>query len=145
MSFRLTAPVPSESDIHEACASALDTLLLRPAEWISLGIGALKLTPAQMARLTRVGIKPGWPDLIICYHSIYGVEIKKPGKTSRPGRLSTTRIVRTRQGALREVTGQVEMFCRLEQAGMRIAIVTSVGEMLDALMGWGVPLRPHHR
>lgn len=31
--FRLTMPVPLEVDIHEACAGALDKLLLPPATW----------------------------------------------------------------------------------------------------------------
>lgn len=138
MRFKLTAPEPAERDLHEAVASALDALLLPPAVWVSLGIGALKLTPAQMARQVRIGAaKPGWPDLLVLHQGIWGIELK-----TRIGRLSKTRIVRTKTGALREVVGQKDMFPRLLDAGVRaIAIVHSVDEALGWLRDWGIPLR----
>jgi hypothetical protein len=43
--FRLEAPEPYELDIHEACASALDKLLLPPAIWACYPAGAVQLQP----------------------------------------------------------------------------------------------------
>ncbi|HXI68563.1 MAG TPA: hypothetical protein VNH41_11535, partial [Steroidobacteraceae bacterium] len=58
------------------------------------------------------------------------------------GRLSKTRIVRTRRGSPYVLVGQQEMFQRLVNAGVReIAIAHSVTEMLGHLERWGIPLR----
>ena len=136
--FRLTTPQPLELDIHKACASALQALLLPPAQWISLGIGAIKLAPAEMGRLVAIGIKAGWPDILVLHQLAWGIELKRPG-----GRLSETRIVRDRRGALREVAGQADVFPRLIATGAvgGIAVCTSVEEMLDQLARWKIPLR----
>lgn len=140
--FRLTAPEPLEQDIHVACADALDALLLRPAEWSCYPAGHLKLSKAEVARLSRLGLKRGYPDLMVFFGGgVYGLEIKRRG-----GTLSRTYIARSARGAPVERIGQRDMFPRLIASGWRdIAIVHSVDEMLDALEGWGVPLRPHHR
>jgi hypothetical protein len=67
---------------------------------------------------------------------VFGIELKRHG-----GRLSTTRIIRTRNGSARLVEGQREMHPKLEAAGMSIAVCRSVDEVLTALAGWQVPLR----
>jgi hypothetical protein len=67
---------------------------------------------------------------------LFGVELK-----TRTGRLSTTRMVRTRSGAARVRVGQKEMLADLERAGVRIAVCRDVGEVLRQLAAWGVPLR----
>jgi hypothetical protein len=137
--FKLTAPVPLERDIHEQCARALDALLLPPALWFAYPAGASQLSPQQQARHSRIGLKRGLPDIFVLHGgAIYGIELKRPGS----GRLSRTRIVRTRRGSPYELIGQEEMFQRLVNAGVReIAIATSVTEMLGHLERWGVPLR----
>jgi hypothetical protein len=137
--FRLTAPEPAELDLHAACASALDALLLPPAVWWAMPIGHIQLSGAQMSRLARIGTKSGLPDIFLLNSAkLYGVEIKK----RHGGALSKTRMVKTRHGALRLVEGQQEMFARLLAAGARdIAVVTSVDEMLAQLQVWGIPLR----
>jgi hypothetical protein len=138
--FRLTAPEPSELDLHAACASALDALLLDPARWWPNLMGQIQLTPDQMARLARIGLKAGFPDAQILHAGrIYFLEFK-----ARGGRLSKTRIVRTKHGALRQVEGQEDVFPRLLAAGAAdIAVVTSLDELLAVLARWQIPLRSH--
>jgi hypothetical protein len=136
-SFRLTAPEPLELDIHERVAEALDKLLLPPAFWFSAAIGATKLTPQQAKALSRKGIKRGLPDLFLVHCGlILGIELK-----TRKGRLSKTRVVRTRSGAPRVLEGQEDVFPRLREAGMTIAVCRSVDEALDQIARWGLPLR----
>lgn len=138
--FRLTAPEPDELATHKACASTLDKCLLPPAMWTTNPMGHLELSHAETARLSAVGAKRGWPDINIIYaEQIYGLEIKRRG-----GTLSKTRVGRTKRGELRVYQGQQEIFPLLEAAGMKIAVVHSVGEMLTQLSEWKIPLRWAH-
>lgn len=133
--FKLTSIVPEQS-LHEAAAHALDMLLLPPAEWTCFPAGSVPLPPQFAAKLARMGLKRSWPDLLILYGSLHGIELKRVG-----GVLSRTRMVRTRSGGLRMVEGQRDVFPRLELAGMKLAVCDSVDAVLIALAGWGVPLR----
>ena len=137
--FRLVAQEPPEDAMQAAVFDAFDVLLLPPAFAWAMPIGHIKLTPAQAARLKRIGTKPGLPDIMVAYGgSVFGIELKKPGE-----RLSRTRRYRTKRGTLMEVPGQVETFPKLTAAGMRLAVCRNVDEVLDALAGWRVPLRAH--
>lgn len=140
--FRLSAPVIPEQDIHEACASALDRLLLPPALWFCYPAGATQLSAQQMARYSRMGLKRGMPDLWVLHRGVYCVELKRQG-----GTLSKTRLTRTRRGSPRILAGQEDTFPQLIASGgvLDIAIAHSVDEMLEVLEGWQVPLRPHRR
>jgi hypothetical protein len=134
--FRLTAPIPPEDDLHAAVAKALTFLLKPPAEWTTFPAGHVPL-PAQFAvKLARLGLKRGWPDILILHGVAYGIELKRPGE-----QLSRTRLVRSRRGTLRQIEGQRDIFPRLEQAGMRIATCESVAEVIAALNRWGIPTR----
>jgi hypothetical protein len=136
--FRLMAPEPLEVDIHAAGAEALRKLLMPPAVWACYAAGVIQLTPAQAARMARMGLQRGWPDLMIGFEGMWGIELKRPG-----GRLSRTRVGRTRSGSPRVYEGQVEVFPRLIASGAfrDIAICTSVDEMLAQLQRWEIPLR----
>jgi hypothetical protein len=138
--FRLTAPEPLEVDIHEACAQALDRLLLPPAMWFTYPAGAVELSPQQMARYARVGLKRGLLDIWLLYRAVYCIELKRRG-----GQLSKTRIGRTRRGTPRVLAGQDEVFPQLIATGAvaAIAICTSVDEMLAQCRRWQIPLRVH--
>jgi hypothetical protein len=127
-----------ERDIHRACADMLDAVLMLPAVWWPYPAGAAQLSPQQQAAMSRIGLKRGLPDLFILYdEKLYGIELKRPG-----GRVSETRIVTTKDGRMRELIGQADMFPRLIAAGMReIVIAHSVPEMMSHLERWGVPLR----
>lgn len=135
--FKLTAPAPMEREVHEACARALDLLLLPPAVWFTYPAGAMKFTAAQAARHSRIGLKRGLPDIWVLHDGVYCIELKRVG-----GQLSKTRIGRTRGGAPREMAGQTEVFPKLLAAGVKdIAICHSVDEVLGQLARWNVPLR----
>jgi hypothetical protein len=134
--FRLTAPVAPEDELHASVAGMLDRLLLPPAEWTTFPAGSVPLPKQFAAKLARLGLKRGWPDILVLHHALYGIELKRRG-----GRLSKTRLVRTRSGALRELLGQETVFPRLEGAGMAIAVCSTPEAVLAALRGWGVPVR----
>lgn len=136
--FRLTAPDPSERDIHEACADALDALLLPPSFWFTYPAGASVLSPQQQARHSRIGLKRGLPDIWVLYRGVWLIELKRRG-----GTLSKTKIVRTRRGSPRVLVGQEEVFPQLCATGAvrDIAVCYSVDEVLDQLERWHIPLR----
>lgn len=139
--FRLTPPEPLERDIHEACAHALDALLLQPpAFWFTYPAGASTLSPQQQARHSRIGLKRGLPDIWVLHNgAVYCVELKR----HKHGRLSKTRVVQTPRGAPRILLGQDDVFPALMATGTvhDIAICTSVAEMLAQLALWNIPLR----
>jgi hypothetical protein len=135
--FRLTPPEPLEQDVHEALARTLNQLLAPPAFWFSAGIGATKLAPHQAAKLTRAGVRRGLPDFFILYAGlVFSIELK-----ARKGRLSKTRVTRTKSGAPRVLEGQEEVFPKLRAAGVAVVICRSVDEALDQIKRWGIPLR----
>jgi len=137
--FKLTYPDPSEREIHEAVADALEALLLKPAFWCAYPAGVTRLSPQQAAAHSRFGLKSGMPDIQIWYRGVYLIELKKPG-----GQLSRTRIVKSpKTGALREVVGQVERFRELRETGAVIdgAICYSVEGVLQKCAAWGIPMK----
>lgn len=134
--FRLTPPPVYELELHETLAKVLDVVLLPPAVWATYPAGATQLSPQQHARYSRVGLKRGWPDIIVIHGRVFGLELKRYGAG-----LSRTRIGRTRRGSPRIYEGQADVFRRLEAAGMTIGVARSVDEALALLRGWGVPLR----
>jgi len=136
--LKLTSEIIKEKDLQASVRHALDILLLPPAIWFAMPVGHIKLTKAQAARLTEIGLKRGLPDIFVLHHRLYGVELKRPG-----GRLSSTRIVRTRRGGLRELVGQRETFPLLEAAGLTIGVCDSLPAVLTFLAACGVPLRLH--
>jgi hypothetical protein len=138
--FRLTAPVIRELHLHEAVARALAFLVQKPAEWTTFPAGSVPLPPRYAAKLHRMGLQRGWPDILLIYQgSIYGIELKRPGAS-----ISKTKWARTQRGGLRELVGQNEMFPRLEAAGMQIAVCRSVDDVIDQLAAWEIPMRGHH-
>jgi hypothetical protein len=136
--YRLTEDIRPEQELHASVADALDKLLMPPAQWTTFPAGSVPLPPQYAAKLSRLGLKRGWPDVLVLHRRLIGIELKRRG-----GRLSRTRIVRTKRGALRELAGQEDVFPRLEAAGMVIGVCHSVSEMLTFLAACGVPLRVH--
>jgi hypothetical protein len=137
--FRLTAPIPTERELHKAVARLLDALLAPPALWFTYPAGASTLSPQQAARHTEVGLKRGLPDIWLLHRSVYCIELKR----AKGGAISKTRTVRTRSGALRIVLGQAEVFPALIATGAvrEIAICRSVDDVMTCLQRWQIPLR----
>ena len=85
------------------------------------------------------------PDIFVITPIAHGSRVLGIELKTRTGRLSKTKIVRTKSGAPRILEGQEDVFLRLQAAGMVIEIARSVDEMLDALKRWDIPLRSHYR
>jgi hypothetical protein len=134
--LKLVAPVVPEDELHCAAAQMLDVAVAPPAMWTCFPAGNVPLPPEYAAKLARMGLHSGWPDILIVYRNIYGIELKRQG-----GVLSRTRTVRTRRGGLRVIEGQVDTFPKLVKAGMCIAVCRSIDEILAALRDWSIPLR----
>jgi len=137
--YRLVEELQPEDELHASVADALDKLLLPPARWTTFPAGSVPLPPRYAAKLSRLGLKRGWPDIQVVHGGrIVGIELKRRG-----GKLSRTRIVRTRRGSLRELVGQEDEFPRLREAGMNIGVCSSLPAVLEFLRLCGVPLRSH--
>jgi hypothetical protein len=135
--FKLRPPDPDEDTLHEAVRNLLDGILLPPTVWTCFPAGGYGLTMAAATRLSRLGLKPGWPDIQIIHDGrFFGLELK-----TRTGQLSKSRQVRTRWGGTRLVLGQVEMLRALEAAGARCAVCRSVDDVLFELKRWQIPTR----
>jgi hypothetical protein len=134
--FRLTAPHEDEDTLHESVKQLFDRVLVPGVEWTCFPAGNVPLPPQFAAKLSRMGLKPGWPDFLILHRWVFGIELKVIG-----GRLSATRMVRTRRGGVRMVEGQADVFPRLIGAGMSIAICRSLDDVVQALGDWQIPMR----
>jgi hypothetical protein len=139
--FRLIAERQPEQDLHEAAVDLFHRLVAPPAMWACYPAGATELGPAQMAKLSRMGLQRGWPDFLFLHRHLYGLELKRLG-----GRLSRTYVARTKRGSPRVLVGQEEVFPLLEAAGMQpIVICHSLDEVIATLQRWQIPLRGHLR
>jgi hypothetical protein len=140
--FRLTEYVVPEDTLQVSCADLLWKLVMPPAEWAAYPAGHIKLTGQQKAKLYRMGLKPNWPDFMVSYNGMLGIELK-----TVTGRLSIERNikVRDRRGNIRikRVEGQREVFPRLEASGgfTRIVVCRTLEEVEAELRAFGVPLR----
>ena len=135
--FRLTISEPNELEIHLACVNALDKILLPPVQFTTFESGHFKLSPAQAARQTRLKVATGWPDILLVWRGIWGIEIKSSG-----GTLSKTVVRYDRRGRPRIVIGQEDRFQLLRAAGFRdIAVVTSITDLIRVLATWNIPRR----
>lgn len=136
--FRLTPPPVAELDLHAVCAAYLDRCLAPPATWFSYPAGHVQLSSAEVARLTRIGLKRGLPDIWLLHRGVYCIELKREG-----GALSKTRVGRTHKGSPRIFEGQEEVFPRLIRSGAvrAIAVCTNLEEMIARLREWEIPLR----
>jgi len=111
-------------------------LLAPPAVWCPYPAGVTELSAKQFAQYSRIGIKRGFPDLLIFYDLVFGIELK-----ARRGRLSKTRIVHTRRGSPRELIGQEDMFPKLMATGAfgAIEVARSVDDVCRLLDTWHIP------
>jgi hypothetical protein len=139
VAYRLVRPVVPEDALHRSVADALAKLLLPPAEWWAYPAGQIRLDAQQKAKLYRMGLRVGLPDFMVLHGALIGIELK-----TETGRLTRTRTVhRKRNGGLRTVEGQTDVFPRLTAAGMRGPhVCRSVDDVLVALQAEGVPMRP---
>lgn len=112
----------SEDGLHAAVAQILRIVLAgQPVPWTHFPAGGYRLTRAAQARLSRLGLAAGWPDLILLHKgSTFGIELK-----TQHGRVSPA---------------QRMQHARLRGAGMEIAVCRSVDDVLAALTAWEIPM-----
>lgn len=134
--LRLEPVSPSENELAEAVAKYLKQIVLPPAEWTCFPAGIIPLPRAHATKLSRFGLKRGWPDYLILHERLYGLELKAKG-----GRLSKGYMARTAKGAPIWREGQEEVFPRLTLAGMTIAVCWGLADVIAALETWDIPRR----
>ena len=109
-----------EDDLQESVCVFLRWALPADATFWAVPNGGLRHS-REAARMSRLGIKAGCPDLHIVHAGkLFCLELKAP-----KGTLSPT---------------QVQMIDRLKLCGVPTVVVKSLGEVEQALRGWGIPL-----
>lgn len=122
--FKLVAPDPDEDQCQASIVSLFDRILPEDqVAWSHFPAGGYYLSPAARARLYRLGLKQGWPDLLICYEPCRSLWLE----------------VKTRTGQLRPA--QRSMHIRLRAMGHKVVVVRSIEDVIAALMEYGVPFR----
>lgn len=134
--LKLALVSPSENEFAESVKRHLETVVLEPAEWTCFPAGIVPLPKAHATKLSRFGLKRGWPDYLILHERLYGLELKAHG-----GRLSKGYWARSARGAPIWREGQEEVFPRLTRAGMTIAVCWSLADVDAALAAWDIPRR----
>lgn len=116
--------VDHESPVHRACLQYLETVL--PGAIIHHSANELNLRGDKVSKAIAqnkakaMGMKPGYPDLIAHYRGwTLGFEVKAEG-----GRMSPT---------------QKAMQAQFEAQGIPYAVVRSIEDVREALIGWRVP------
>lgn len=109
-----------EDDLQESVCTFLKWVLPFNAVYWAVPNGGKRHT-REAARMTRLGIRAGIPDLHIAYAGrLYCLELKSP------------------KGTLSEV--QMQTISKLADCGVTTAVVRSVGAVENALKVWGIPL-----
>jgi hypothetical protein len=120
--LKLTAPEPNENQLQAAVADLLTYAFKgQPVAWTHFPAGGYELNPSARSRLQRLGLQPGFPDLLIQWH--YGHSLWIEMKTSR-GRLSDDQKFR---------------HALLERVGIPVAICRSINQVLAVLKYHRVP------
>lgn len=117
-----------ERQFHQSVAQFLDVVLQSPVEWTSIGHGGGGAV--RGAILKSMGLKPGWPDIIISspievsrckFALMVGLELK-----SQEGTVSLD---------------QKRVHSALERSGWQIFVCRNLSDVLEALDTAGVPHR----
>jgi hypothetical protein len=115
----------SESTIHEAVVGHLRIRGRRGVPWFHVPNGELR-DPATAAKLKRMGVRPGVPDLLLLIGGrLHGLELKR----ERGGTVSPE---------------QIAVHAELTAAGAIVATARGVDEALGLLEQWGA-LQPATR
>lgn len=122
-----------EDAVQLAVIALLQAALPPGAVWWATPNGEHR-HPVTAARLQRLGVKPGIPDLFVLHEGrLIGIECKAPPQRLRSGRPS--------QAKPRLSAEQEAMLSALAQAGCPTIVAQSVDDVLGNLPGLGIPLR----
>lgn len=110
-----------EFRLHCAVATWLTVCLKPPAWWTTIEHG-VRLPKATWARLQRVGVRAGIPDILVVHDGrCFWIELKAAGNyATEPQRLAHE---------------------RLRAAGSPVAVCRSTDDVRANLAAWGVPMR----
>lgn len=118
-----------EQALQKGVAQLLDMVLASPVEWTAIGHGGGGRV--RGAILKAMGLKPGWPDIII----------STPFQHCRANASLMVGIeLKALEGSVDE--HQKIVHSRLEKSGWRIYVCRSLEEVLAALDDSGTPYRP---
>jgi hypothetical protein len=122
LKFKLTAPEPTEYQLHTAVADYLDWALTPASFFTTFPSGWGIMARATAGRLKRAGLKAGVPDVLVIYagQAIF-IELKSSKGSSTP------------------IQRETQM--RLLDAKALVFVCSSLEMVIDALMNAGVPLR----
>jgi hypothetical protein len=130
--FQLTPYEPGEDALHQAVADLLAWAV--PDDqvvWTHFPAGGYFLSPAAKARLYRLGLKAGIPDLIFWWGC--------SGPYSPPVLRTLMIELKTSKGRLNK--HQEAMHPKLQGIGIPVEVCRSVADVLTVLRRYGVPLR----
>lgn len=120
----VTPPDPREDELQQAIAQLLDQILIEgQVAWSHFPAGGYQLTPAARARLYRLGLKPGFPDIMILFSQARVLWLE----------------VKTRTGVLSK--DQSHMHALLRMLGHTVKVVRSLEDVIGALQQHRVPMR----
>lgn len=109
-----------EDDLQDAVCTLLKWTLPFDATFWAVPNGG-KRGKLEAARMARLGVRAGVPDIHVAYRGrLYCLELKAP-----KGQLSAT---------------QHQMIAKLEVCGVPTAIVREVHDVQRAMHEWGIPL-----
>jgi len=115
----------SESEIQIQIVELLKTVLKGDVLWTFFPAGEAgggRGGRVRGARLKRMGLQPGWPDLQFLYKGrYYGMEVK-----TKTGRLSQS---------------QRRMHSLMEDQGISVAVVRSINDVLERANEWKILTR----
>lgn len=122
-----------EDAVQLAIIALLQAALPPGAVWWATPNGEHR-HPVTAARLKRLGVRPGIPDLFVLHAGrLVGIECKAAPKRLPAGKPS--------QAKPRLSAEQETMFPALAQAGCPTIVAQSVDDVLRHLPGLGLPLR----
>jgi hypothetical protein len=116
---RTRPPAPVEFSTHVMIADALRRWASPDWQWSHFPAGEYR-TPATAARLSRMGVRAGWPDFILIPPT---------------GRLHCLELKRARTGRLNDAQQEFAVWCK--EHGVPFAIARDFSEALAVLQGWG--------
>lgn len=122
MKLKLKPTEPTELQLHATVAKYLDWVLMSPALYTTFPAGWGVLAKSTAGRLKGAGLKQGMPDILLFLNGLcFGIELK------------------SYKGVLTPV--QRDMHKKLRDAGVPVAVCTSLNEVIAILKVWGFPLR----
>jgi len=125
--LNLPGTTATEDQFHIAVAELLETVLRMPTFYTTFPAGYGKLSKATSGRLKKKGMRAGMPDILVFHprghysSCVIGLELKVRGNSLSAAQRSTHAL--------------------LQATGVRVYLVRSLNDVLDALTYAAIPYR----